>query len=57
MLFMIIERFKGNDMLPACKRVQDEGRVTPIGVNFPLESAEFSSSIAAAILSIMASLN
>jgi hypothetical protein len=28
MLFMIIERFKDNDMLPIYKRVRDEGRMS-----------------------------
>jgi hypothetical protein len=29
MLFMIIERFKGNNMLPIYKRARDEGRMFP----------------------------
>ena len=29
MLFMIIERFRDNDMLPAYKRLRDEGRSLP----------------------------
>jgi len=29
MLFMIIERFRDNDMLPVYKRVRDEGRMIP----------------------------
>ncbi len=32
MLFMIIERFKDNDMLPIYKRVRDEGRMLPDGL-------------------------
>ena len=32
MLFMIIERFKDNDMLPIYKRVRDEGRMLPAGL-------------------------
>jgi hypothetical protein len=34
MLFMIIERFKDNDMLPLYKRVRDEGRTIPEGVKY-----------------------
>jgi hypothetical protein len=34
MLFMIIERFKDNDMLPIYKRVRDEGRVFPDGLKY-----------------------
>ena len=29
MLFMVIERFNDNDMLPIYKRVRDGGRVLP----------------------------
>lgn len=32
MLFMIIERFRDNDMLPIYKRVRDEGRSLPEGL-------------------------
>jgi hypothetical protein len=32
MLFMIIERFANNDMLPIYKRVRDEGRMFPEGL-------------------------
>jgi hypothetical protein len=34
MPFMIVERFKDNGMLPAYKRVRDEGRVFPDGLNY-----------------------
>lgn len=34
MLFMIIERFKNNDMVPIYKRVRDEGRVIPDGLEY-----------------------
>ena len=34
MLFMIIERFKDNDMLPVYKRVRDEGRMFPDGLKY-----------------------
>jgi hypothetical protein len=34
MLFMIIERFKDNDMVPIYKRVRDEGRMLPDGLNY-----------------------
>ncbi len=34
MLFMIIERFKDNDMLPIYKRVRDEGRMLPDGLKY-----------------------
>jgi hypothetical protein len=32
MLFMVIEHFKDNDMLPIYKRVRDEGRMLPEGL-------------------------
>ena len=32
MLFMVIERFRDNDMLPIYKRVRDEGRALPEGL-------------------------
>lgn len=32
MLFMVIEHFKDNDMLPIYKRVRDEGRLLPEGL-------------------------
>jgi hypothetical protein len=32
MLFMVIERFKNNDMLPIYKRVRDDGRMLPDGL-------------------------
>ena len=34
MLFMIIERFKDNDMLPIYRRVRDEGRALPEGLKY-----------------------
>ena len=34
MLFMIIERFKDNDMLPIYKRLRDEGRLFPDGLKY-----------------------
>jgi hypothetical protein len=34
MLFMIIERFKDNDMLPIYKRVRDGGRMIPDGLRY-----------------------
>jgi hypothetical protein len=34
MLFMIIERFRDNDMLPIYKRLRDEGRMFPEGLTY-----------------------
>jgi hypothetical protein len=34
MLFMVIERFKDNDMLPIYKRVRDGGRMLPDGLKY-----------------------
>lgn len=34
MLFMLIERFRDNDMLPIYKRVRDEGRSLPDGLRY-----------------------
>jgi uncharacterized protein DUF3303 len=34
MLFMIIERFKDDDMLPVYKRLRDEGRQLPDGLTY-----------------------
>jgi hypothetical protein len=34
MLFMIIERFRDNDMLPIYQRVRDEGRLFPDGLTY-----------------------
>ncbi len=34
MLFMIIERFKDNDMLPIYQRIRDEGRMFPDGLKY-----------------------
>jgi len=34
MLFMIIERFKDNDMVPIYKQVRDGGRMLPEGLKY-----------------------
>ena len=34
MLFMIIERFRNDDMLPIYKRLRDEGRLLPEGLKY-----------------------
>jgi hypothetical protein len=34
MLFMVIERFKDDDMLPVYRRVRDEGRNLPDGLRY-----------------------
>jgi Protein of unknown function (DUF3303) len=34
MLFMIIERFKDNDMVPIYKRLRDKGRIFPDGLTY-----------------------
>ena len=34
MLFMIIERFRDNDMIPIYQRVADEGRMLPDGLKY-----------------------
>ena len=34
MLFMVIERFEGNDMLPIYRRVRDDGRGLPEGLKY-----------------------
>jgi len=34
MLFMIIERFKDNDMLPTYRRLRDGGRMLPDGLTY-----------------------
>jgi hypothetical protein len=34
MLFMVIERFRDNDMVPIYQRVRDEGRVLPEGLKY-----------------------
>ena len=34
MLFMVIEHFKDNDMLPIYKRVRDGGRMLPDGLRY-----------------------
>ena len=34
MLFMVIERFRDGDALPAYKRVRDEGRLLPDGLTY-----------------------
>jgi hypothetical protein len=34
MLFMLIERFKDDDMLPIYRRLRDEGRMLPEGLTY-----------------------
>jgi hypothetical protein len=34
MLFMVIERFRDNDMVPIYKRVREEGRMLPDGLRY-----------------------
>lgn len=34
MLFMVIERFKNNDMVPIYQQVQVNGRLLPAGLNY-----------------------
>ena len=34
MLFMIVERFRNNDMLPIYKRVREQGRMLPEGLKY-----------------------
>ena len=34
MLFMIIERFRDNDMVPVYRRVRDGGRMLPDGLEY-----------------------
>lgn len=34
MLFMVIERFQGDDMLPVYRRVRDSGRGLPDGLKY-----------------------
>ena len=34
MLFMVIERFKDDDMLPAYRRVREHGRALPDGLKY-----------------------
>ena len=34
MLFMIVERFRDNDMLPTYKRLRDGGRLVPEGIKY-----------------------
>ena len=34
MLFMVIERFKDNDMVPVYERVRDNGRALPDGLKY-----------------------
>jgi hypothetical protein len=34
MLFMVIERFRDNDMVPIYRRVRDEGRHLPDGLEY-----------------------
>lgn len=42
MLFMVIERFRDNDMLPIYQRLRDQGRSIPEGLEYiELGRAEF----------------
>jgi len=34
MLFMVIERFRDNDLVPVYRRVRDEGRMLPEGLRY-----------------------
>ena len=34
MLFMVIEHFKGNDMVPVYRRVREKGRMLPEGLKY-----------------------
>ena len=34
MLFMVIERFRDNDVIPAYRRVKEEGRSLPDGLSY-----------------------
>lgn len=34
MLFMVVERYRGNDMLPTYRRVRDGGRSLPDGLEY-----------------------
>ena len=34
MLFMVVERFEGNDMLPVYERVNEKGRGLPEGLEY-----------------------
>jgi hypothetical protein len=34
MLFMVVERFRDNDMVPICQRLNDAGRGLPDGVEY-----------------------
>lgn len=34
MLFMVIERFEGNDMVPVYQRLQERGRGLPAGLDY-----------------------
>ncbi len=34
MLFMVIERFRDNDMVPVYRRLRDEGRMLPDGLEY-----------------------
>ena len=34
MLFMVIERFRDDDMLPAYRRVREQGRMLPEGLKY-----------------------
>jgi len=34
MLFMVIERFQNNDMIPVYRQVRDAGRALPVGLTY-----------------------
>jgi hypothetical protein len=34
MLFMVIERFRDNDMVPVYRKLRDEGRLVPEGLRY-----------------------
>jgi len=34
MLFMVVERFEGNDMVPVYRKLRDEGRTMPDGLTY-----------------------
>ena len=42
MRFMVIERFEGNDMLPVYRRMRDEGRGLPEGLQYIVSWIELS---------------
>ncbi|HUR00937.1 MAG TPA: DUF3303 family protein [Nonomuraea sp.] len=40
MLFMVIERFCDNDMVPIYRKVRDGGRLMPEGLTYPVVTSE-----------------